>query len=101
MIDQFCYKVYLPSIADYVHCKELYNHDYVNLLKFIKNKDDVSLSRYIDHIMSIKIIDFDLESLHRIDKLCILLTITAINIKSQTELVSTCCLLYTSDAADE
>lgn len=90
MIDEFYYKVYLPSIADYAHCKELYNHEYLNLLKFIKNNDDVCLGRYLEYLMSIKILDRDNYDLHRIDKLCWILMAIAVNIKSSAQLVSTC-----------
>ena len=89
MIDEFYYKVYLPSIADYVRCKELKNHEYLHILKYNKNEDVEGLVAYLEQLIQDKVYEQDVD-LHRIDKFCILLTMIMVCVYPSTTLQSTC-----------
>lgn len=85
----FQYKVYLPSISDYVRVDELKNHEHLNIIKYNKNNDIVGLSNYLESLIHNKISNKDI-SLHRIDKFCIILTMIMVCIDSTITLQSTC-----------
>ena len=85
----FQYKVYLPSIADYVRVSELKNHEHLNIIKYNKNDDPAGLSSYLESLIESKIEDKTI-TLHRIDKYCIILTMIMLCIDPMITLQATC-----------
>lgn len=88
MLNKFVFNVYLPSIQDYVKVSELQNKEYINILKFNKNKDITGLSCYLEWLVQEKT-DTHIH-LHRIDKFCIILTLLMVNIAHQVTLIGSC-----------
>ena len=88
MSDKFVFNVYLPSIKDYITVSELTNREYINILKFNRNKDTKGLSKYLEWMISEKT-DTDV-NLHRIDKFCVLLTLVMVNVSHSITLIGKC-----------
>ena len=89
MPSEFQYKVYLPSIADYVRVSELKNREHLNIIKFNKNNDSVGLSNYLEQLIQNKIQDKNIE-LHRVDKYCIILTMIMLCVDGFINLRAVC-----------
>lgn len=89
MPPEFQYKVYLPSIADYVRFGELKNHEHLSIIKYNKNNDVEGLSIFLEQLIQNKIMDKSIR-LHRIDKMCIILTMIMLCVDSTITLQSTC-----------
>ena len=89
MPQEFQYKVYLPSIADYIRVSELKNHEHLNIIKYNKNDDVVGLSNYLESLIKNKIENKKIV-LHRIDKYCIILTMMMLCIDPMITLQATC-----------
>ena len=89
MPQEFQYKVYLPSIADYIRVSELKNHEHLNIIKYNKNDDAQGLADYLETLISNKIQDKNIK-LHRIDKYCIILTMIMLCIDPMITLRATC-----------
>lgn len=89
MPQEFQYKVYLPSIADYIRVSELKNHEHLSIIKYNKNNDTEGLANYLEALIQDKISDKSI-NLHRIDKFCILLTMIMLCIDPVITLNATC-----------
>ena len=91
MSSKFYYQVYLPSIKDYIRISEITNQELLVIVKHNSNSDNVGLSDYLEQLILTKLHpDFSSVDLHRIDKICILLTIIMVCINPKTTLQSTC-----------
>jgi hypothetical protein len=67
---------------------ELHNEEYLTILKYNRNKDVENLSSFLeDLIISKSSQDYNF---HRVDKLCILLTMYMVNVSPVVKLVGTC-----------
>ena len=88
MLRQFCYKVYLPSVQQFVYFEEMSNHEYCNILKFLANSDHAGACEYVEFMLNNKV-QQDIK-LHRIDKFCALLTMISVCIKSNITLNTKC-----------
>ena len=89
MLEQFCYKVYLPSLDRYEYYKELTNKEYLCIIKYGTNNDDVGLSRYLEHLITHLQINKTYNHT-RLDKFCVLYTMFAVCIKSVVTMNVTC-----------
>jgi len=81
--------VYVPSVARSVKFKEITNHNYMNILKFIQNNDDTGLVMYLEHLISDRCNE-SVKGFDRLDKYCIVLTMIMICIGNQLEYTMTC-----------
>lgn len=91
MTRRFCYNIYIPSIAKEVGFYELCNRDYLNILKFIQNKDNQNLSQYLERMVKDLCSDESLgPSFSRLDKYCILLHIIMVCIGNHLEFNTVC-----------
>jgi len=88
MLDQFCYKVYMPSSGKYEYYKELTNKELLVILKYCTNQDREGLASYLEHVLKIKSVNE--HDLHRIDKFCVLYTMMLVCIKGNVTLMCTC-----------
>lgn len=88
MLDKFVFNVYIPSIKDYITVSELTNKEYINILKFNRNKDTVGLSKYLECMITNK--TSTSVDLHRVDKFCVLLTLIMANISHSITLIGKC-----------
>lgn len=89
MPQEFQYKVYLPSIADYIRVSELKNHEHLTIVKYNKNNDIEGLANYLEVLIQEKIDNPEI-NLHRIDKFCILLTMIMLCLDPVITLNATC-----------
>ena len=89
MLDQFCYRVYLPSLDRYEYYKELTNKELICIIKFSANDDDIGLSSYleylIEHTQTNKTYNHT-----RLDKFCVLFTMYGVCVKSDIKLTTKC-----------
>ena len=86
----FVFPVYIPSIKQFVNCKELHNKHYVSILKFIANNDDKNLDLYFNKLIDTLCVDINCNKLNKIDKFCVLLTLRIMCIGPDLSLVLTC-----------
>lgn len=89
MLDQFCYRVYLPSLDRYEYYKELTNKELICIIKFSANDDDIGLSSYLEYIIE-KTQTNKTYTHTRLDKYCVLFTMYAVCIKSNINLTTKC-----------
>ena len=89
MIDQFTYKIYLPSTKQYSRFSLLSNRKYIDIVKYIQNNDDY-LVQYFDWVLEDLHVDGPgLNVMDRVDKFCVLLNLRILCISDQMELVYT------------
>lgn len=84
----FSYKVYLPTLCEYMEFKELSNHLYIDIIKTIANNDDVKLMELYEHAILELNIDkrYKSSEISKIDKFCILLNIYILCVSNVMEL---------------
>lgn len=89
MLDQFCYRVYLPSLDRFEYYKELTNKELICIIKFSANDDDIGLSSYLEYLIEHTQTNKTYEHT-RLDKYCVLFTMYAVCVKSDIKLTTKC-----------
>ena len=75
---EFKYNTYIPSTDQFKLTKQLRTREYIELLKYITNNDQVALSKAYDELIQEHVDGVDINALTRVDKFFILITIRAI-----------------------
>lgn len=89
MIDQFTYKIYLPSLKQYTRVGLLSNQKYVDIVKYIQNDDDYVV-KYFDWIIDTLHVDGPgIDQMDRVDKFCVLLNLRILCVSDKMELIYT------------
>lgn len=90
MISNFSYEVYIPSLGDNIRYNELDNRTYLNMLKFLRNNDDVGLELLLEDLITTLQVSGDKIKMSRLDKYCVVLTIIMVCIGNDLQFTVTC-----------
>ena len=71
----FKFKIYAPTLEQYIHFKEFNNEQYLNIVKSIVNNDNEQLYRLFKELIAYLSSDDLVNKLSRIDMFCILLNL--------------------------
>jgi len=89
--ERFCFTVYIPSLHRDEHIYELITGEYLGILKFIQNNDNIGLSNYLEYIVETKCQDPEIfKNLNRLDKYCIILSLVMVCVGNLLEFSITC-----------
>ena len=82
----FKFKIYAPTLEQYIHFKEFNNEQYLNIVKSIVNNDNEQLYRLFKELIADLSSDDLVNKLSRIDMFCILLNLYILCVSSELEI---------------
>ena len=76
----FKYKAYLPTLEKFVEMTELSTQNYINIVKYISNKDEELIINAFEEVVKARVSKSVYEKLTRLDKFFILCTVRSISV---------------------